>query len=65
MLVHDDLARSLWIDFDESQKFGLGVLLFHIRQIEEEVPEKKWPKRSTVEPILFHSRLLTTAEKNY
>ncbi len=45
--------------------FGFDAILFHLRQREEKVPERMWPKWSTVEPILFLSRLLTTTEKNY
>lgn len=39
-------------------------MLFHAR-IDEELPERKWPSRSAICPIIFLFRLLTRAEKNY
>lgn len=65
MLVHHDPARKLWVDLDTPKEFSFGAMLFHIRRGEEEVPEGMRPKQSMVEPILFFSRLLTSAEKNY
>ncbi len=65
MLVNHDFARNLWVHLDVSKKFGFGAMMFHLRQGKEEISEKNWLKRSTVEPILFHPRLLTTAKKNY
>ncbi len=50
---------------DASKQFGFGAILFYVRQGEEEVPEEKGPKRSTLEPIFSLSRFLTTAKKNY
>ncbi len=60
MLVHNALACNLWVNLNASKEFGFGAILFYVRQ-----GEKKWPKQSTVEPIVLLFRLLTTAEKNY
>ncbi len=53
------------MDLDAFKEFDFSAMMFHVRQGEKEMPEGNWPKLSTVELILFLSRLLTTAEKNY
>lgn len=63
-LAHHDPNKTLWIDLDASKEFGFGAVLFHART-DKELPEGKWPPRSTICPIIFLSRLLTHAEKNY
>ena len=65
MLVNYDHSCNLWVDLNAFKEFGFIAILFHVRQREEKMSEKMWPKRSTVEPIFFLSRPLTTAEKNY
>ena len=64
LLVHFDSDRVLWIDLDASKEFGFGVMLFHVKK-DAVIPPGKWPTRSQIEPIMFLSRLLTTAERNY
>ena len=63
MLVHFDAAKTLWIDLDASKEFGFGAVVFHVK--DESTQEGKWPTRNTMQPILFLSRLLTSAERNY
>ncbi len=63
-LIHHDSDKILWIDIDVSKEFGFGEVVFHTSP-NEELPEGKWPSRSSLQPILFLSRLLTLAEKNY
>ena len=63
MLVHFDPAKTLWIDLDASKEFGFGAVVFHSKDFDEKDP--KWPTRSTMQPILFLSRLLAPAEQNY
>lgn len=64
MLVHHNLERNLWIDLNASKDFGFGAILFYVNK-RVIVPDRKWPKRSSIEPLLFFSRLFSTAEKNY
>ena len=64
ILVHFSPHRILWIDLDASKDFGYGVIVFHVK-VGVIVPIGKWPSRNQIEPIMFLSRLLTAAEKNY
>lgn len=54
----------LWINLDASQEFGFGAVVFHT-STDEYLPQGRWPSSSSVRPILFLSRLLTSAKKNY
>ena len=63
-LVHHNPDKILWIDLDAFKKFGFGAVVFHTSP-NEELPEGKWPSRFSLQLILFLSRLLTLAEKNY
>ena len=62
-LVHHDPERVMWVDLDAS-KDGFGVRVFHVKK-GYEVPLGKWPARSATETILFLSRELSAAERNY
>ena len=58
-LAHFDHARQLYADVDTSKEFGFGVMIYHSKI-------EKLPISSTsVEPILFLSRMLTPAESRY
>ena len=64
LLVHFDPNRPLWIDLDASREWGFGVQIFHVK--ENAMPATaKWPARTSIEPIMFLSRTLTSAERNY
>ena len=67
LLVHFDPARTLWIDLDASKEFGFGVMIFHVKDEAATTTSSgsKWPARTSMQPIMFLSRLLTTAESNY
>ena len=66
ILIHFDENRPLWIDLDASKEFGFSVIIFHVKEnVTDEIPAGKWPTRSQIQPIMFLSRLLTDAEKNY
>ena len=62
-LAHHDPERVMWVDLDAS-KDGFGVRVFHVKK-GYEVPTGKWPARHAMETILFLSRELSSAEKNY
>lgn len=63
-LVHHNPEKTLWIDLDASKDFGFEAMVFHTTS-DEVVPEGRWPSASTIQPVLFLSRLLTPAERNY
>lgn len=63
ILIHFDPSRTLWVDLDASKQ-GFGVMVFHTKR-EWKDESGKWPARTAVEPIMFISRLLTTAEAVY
>ena len=56
--------KVLWIDLNASKEFGFGAVAFHDTE-GSSLPEGRWPSRTSMQPILFLSRLLTQAEKNY
>lgn len=62
--MHHNPDKTLWIDLDASKEFGFGVVVFYTTA-HKTLPDKRWPSSSSVQPILFLSRLLTAAEKNY
>lgn len=63
-LVHHNADKTLWIDLDASKEFGFGAVAFHTTG-EDVLPKEKWLSSTLVQPILFLSRLLTAAKKNY
>ena len=52
------------MDLDASKEFGFGMMVFHVKSNAQD-SKSKWPSRVETQPILFLSRLLTTAERNY
>ncbi|MGI4816790.1 MAG: reverse transcriptase domain-containing protein, partial [Janthinobacterium lividum] len=63
-LVHYSPKRQLYIDVDSSIEFGIGAMVYHVRD-GVKLEDGQWPGRTSVEPILFLSRLLNPAEKKY
>ena len=63
-LVHHDPDRVLWIDLD-AFKDGFGVRVFHVKKDYVATDRSKWPPRTAIETIMFLSRMLIPAEKNY
>jgi hypothetical protein len=62
-LVHFNPTKRLYIDLDASKAFGFGAVLYHVK--DESASGEGYPKRSQIEPIMFLSRMLGTAERNY
>jgi hypothetical protein len=64
-LIHCDPARQLYLKIDASNERGFGILAFHLKE-GYTVPSNLSKIASTaVQPILFLSKLLSAAEKNY
>jgi len=71
-LVHFDSAKRLYIDLDASKSFGFGAMIYHTKEevhtnIKEGDPPiaKTFPSKSSIQPIMFLSRLLKPAETRY
>ena len=63
-LVHHDTDKVLWIDLNASKEFGFRAIVFHTI-CNEAIPEGCWPFATNIQPVLFLSRLLASAERNY
>ena len=61
LLVHHDPTRVTYIDVDASKRRGFGVIIYHLKDGAN--PDQ--PKRTDIEPIMFLSRMLTSAEERY
>lgn len=60
-LVHYAADRQLYIDLDASKR-GIGVITYHLRGNPTDTAQIKNAK---IQPILFMSRILSTAETRY
>lgn len=56
--VYFNPARQLYIDIDASKERGMSAMIFHLNT----PPTSDFPSRSSIQPIMFLSRLLTPAE---
>lgn len=63
-LAHYDATRPLFIDLDASKSFGFAAMIYHIKK--DQVPATKDRiSRVEVQPIMFLSKCLNDAERNY
>ena len=60
-LVHHDPARPLFIDLDASKAWGFAAMIYHVKG---DVSAEGFP-RTSVQPIMFLSKMLNQAEQNY
>ena len=60
-LAHYDSTRPLFVDIDASKSFGFAAIVYHHKH--NRIADKL--VRTDVQPILFLSRCLNTAEHNY
>ncbi|KAI0997352.1 hypothetical protein K3495_g10831 [Podosphaera aphanis] len=75
ILVHYDNHRQTYIDIDASKEFGVGVMIYHVKDTLEQNRDNASlemaknntgkPLQKSVQPIMFLSRMLSMAEKNY
>ena len=63
-LVHHNPEKIFWIDLEASKEFGFGAIIFHTAA-NETLSERRWPSTTSVQPVLFLSRLLTPVKRNY
>jgi hypothetical protein len=62
LLMHFDKNKWLWIGLDEFKKFEFEMIVFHVTR---KFHEKIWSTKNDIQIIMFWSRLLTIAERNY
>lgn len=60
-LAHYDATRPLLIDLDASKSFGFAAMIYHTEKDQTSI---KIP-RTEVQPIMFLSKCLNDAERNY
>ena len=61
-LYYFDPRRQLYINVNASKRFGFSIMIYYVKR---DPGLAKCIKRGNIEPILFLSKLLTLAEKNY
>jgi hypothetical protein len=62
-LIYVDIERQLYEDIDVSKKFEIDVMIYHVKNDDENL--FAYSSRSKIELILFLSRQLKSIEKNY
>lgn len=62
-LAHFNHKRPLYMDLDASKERGFGVVVYHVKG--DYNLAIAGVKRQDIEPILFLSKMLTTAESHY
>ena len=64
ILYHFNVNKPLWIDLNTFKKFEIKVVVFHLK--DDVILEKeKWSSRTSILSVLFFSRQLTAAKRNY
>ncbi len=64
-LVHFSNSKVLYIDLDASKEFGFGAMIYHVDEKAHTGMNTAYPARNTIQPIMFLSRLLKSAETRY
>ena len=60
-LIHYDRTRTLYFDLDASKDWGFAAMIYHVVGANG----RSDFSRTDVQPIMFLSKLLNTAERNY
>ena len=61
-LVHYNRKRKLYIDIDASKVWGFAAIVYHSK---DSLKEDQVPTKTNVQPIMFLSRSINAAERNY
>ena len=64
-LVHFSPDRRLYIDLDASKKWGFAAMVYHLLGDPEDQGEATTIARTSVQPIMYLSKMLNSAEHNY
>ncbi|SLM34971.1 transposon tf2-1 polyprotein [Lasallia pustulata] len=60
-LTFFDRQRQLYIDIDGSKQWGFGIMVYHVKG---DPGGNDFPRKS-IQPVMFLSKLLNDAERNY
>ena len=61
-LIHVNNKRQLYVNLDVNKKFEFDAMIYHVKQTWQET---KYSSRSSIEPILFLSRLAISTKSRY
>ena len=64
ILYHFNVDKSFWIDLNTFKKFEIKIIIFHLKN-EIKLEKEKWSFRTSILSVLFFSRQLTAAKRNY
>lgn len=64
-LVKFDANEQLCIDIDASKEFGFAGVVYYPTKTNKSINEVETPSPKKMKPILFISRAVTVAERNY
>lgn len=62
ILTHYDPKRPLYVNLDIFKARGFGAMVYHCK---DEIPATDSPRKTSIEPILFLSKMLNDAEPRY
>ena len=63
-LAHFDQHRPLYVDLDASKAWGFAAMVYHVKEDSNKDLARPFP-RTDVQPIMFLSKMLNSAEGNY
>ena len=64
-LIHFSRDRQLYVELDSSKESGHGAIVYHMHSKYAHSDTSKQHPRNRIKLIMFLSRRLTQAEKNY
>ncbi len=62
LLIHFDKSKWLWINLNEFKEFDFEIVVFHVTK---KFLKEIWSTKNDIQSIMFLSRFLTSAERNY
>lgn len=63
-LIHVDAERPSYVDLDISKESGVEAMVYHVKDWSK-ASSSDFPPRTQVQPIMFFSRLLNSAETHH
>lgn len=63
-LAHFNRKWKLYVDIDASKAWGFAAMIYHVIN-DKALDDSQMPARTDVQPIMFLSKLINSAERNY